>query len=647
MSSVRSMDDIASASQVVNGSELVSSPAGSLMFDKIINVKFIRKHADKRGKDYFTIRSDYEPLFSRDGSMSFVKCGQKPSIKIKYNQVASTTAILVTITVEALFIDREAVGEDMDMMGKSSDGKEIGNPVVWAVVQLGYFDEFPRFDKIISDSDIDRFYDLDNNLITSNAAVASGKQIQVQILNCFPEGNPPDRVWTFNGVIGTLENGLRWNHGPDSLKPNFGNDSFPQGLSKVEAMFYQWITRRFIRSGVVHRVTRGVVYTNDGAQLDDITISIQNYGMYYDAGSTDTGETTIKTDTDGLLKVQDADKLGVKCFCTERVRSTLLTDLKRIGIGGVEMFTAMVGFSADYSLFDESMQTLPAQLNAIKQHYQWLRWYPLPDGNLFIYHVEQKSSEIFRDPYVIGRQAAGVVRLAGVYDITVSGTRTIRCPFMKVIGPMTTLLFQSRYHITDTAGFYTQPDRAADAFLALLCDIEFSTTGDENMMTIMCVDIPKADAPSVDFNTGIVIPKEALKRSSQGYTSAVTKSHEFIVNAWVTVEVTVGDTGLGWIDLARSIISTAKPDDWGGIMPTIEVALGHLKEWNAATATPPGVWNAGRETSIEGDSPECGLVPTLGYKVPWLYSGDVVRIKYPYKENYKDDFSQGVVKSNG
>ena len=638
------VDSLASAAFVAGGSDLVN--VGSLLYDKIINVKFIRKKPDASGKNFFCVRSDYEPVYHDDGSVEFVKCTQKPSITVSALQVANSVAVNVKIKVSSFFVDREMAGEELD--------SAAGNPIVWAVVQLGYFDEFPRWDKATSLDDPERFFDMDNNTLAGHQGVKMGKQLFVQILNCYPESGAPERSWVFNGVVATLETGLRWDHSPEDLVPGFGNDNFPGNKSRMEAMFYQWITRRFIRASVEHVVSHETVPVHDATTGEDINvdvvgISVYGYKKYMGLAQEDNTWTRIELDSDGLLKPADADKLGVLCTCSEALRRLASEAPPLLGTFATDADSAaaIAGIKAGFQQFDEAMQLLSYQVNAIRNHFQFLRWYTSTEGNLFFYMASETADDLFKDPAVKDIQRDGVLKLPAVYDITMSGTRVIRCPFRRVIDPLTTVLFQSRYRIIDSTGFYYQPARTHDAFLVLLSSFTFSTTDDDNMMELTCVDIPEEDAPEVDFATGLVIPRVGTTRSDQYYTTDPDGAMRKARLAWAEVSIKVGDypydrTSFGWLDLARGIMECARPDDWPSGMPSIDRALDDLKAWNAA-----GVWNAGREKSGDDYSPENELAQGYGSKIPWLYPGDTVVVRQPYKETYDDAYKQEGVKANG
>jgi hypothetical protein len=199
------------------------------LFDKIINLRFIRKSGRS-----FIIRSDYEPVFHKDGTISFKKCVQKPQIKVSYKAVSENTAINVDIEVTNLFIgDKETADpNDLDTVD--------GDPVMWCIIQMGYRKQFPDWTAPERKNNIAQFYALNNNALSTEAEVRNGQQILVQILTGYPTTYPPDRATYFKGIIGTMETGLRWNHTEDELVEGYGDPAFHcQQVKGMELSPYQ------------------------------------------------------------------------------------------------------------------------------------------------------------------------------------------------------------------------------------------------------------------------------------------------------------------------------------------------------------------------------------------------------------------------
>ena len=629
---------LASASYIATTDDLVAQKKSNLLFNRVINVKFIRKKMVK-GVDSFTIRSDYEPVYNNDkeGTISFVPCSVKPSMVLEYFQVADSTSVTIRLEVDAFYVDRMLVGDDLDSAGAS------GNPVVAMKIQLGYIDDFPRWDKAVASpgarglTDMQRFYDLD-------PMEAAGKELMVQVLDGYRTGVPPDSKWVFNGTVANMSAGYRWSFKTDSFdKTNYNYADFPKNLSAVEAMLFQFITRRFVRSSVDNKTTEKPVKNDDGTYSLQKTVSVRDI-EYYRTGNTEKRDgklTELVTTEEGILSTQDAIDFGVRCICSEKLRRTAPKDMINTGVHGDAVATETP--EAGYNMFNDQKTELFPQILAIQSQYSFIRFFQMSDGNLFFYRADESFDDISDDPYVADLQESRPVKLSAVYDITVGGMRTIRCPFMGILDPMTTVIFQSRYRIAESvAGFFTQPGREMYAFLVQLCNVEFATVEDRNMMVLHCTDIGESSMPEIDFSGNVFIPRRKVKRVAQSYSGGAEEKAKAARLSWQDISYTVGAYPLnrgdmGWMDLARGLVECANPDNWDGGAPTIVDALDGLKEWNST-----GVWTVAREKNANDKySPENKLVTGLSYKIPWLLPGDKVILRHPFMKEYDPAYKVG------
>lgn len=625
---------ITGASYIREGKLLVGKgrSSESLMYNKVINVMFIRKSGET-----FCIRSDYEPRYYKnggEGTVEFVPCSQKPSITLTYSQKANKVSIEVNIRIESLYIDRELDGEAID--------STAGNPVMWAVVQLGYIDQFPDWRKITNGDDAERFYDLNNNTLASEQGILGAKQMLVQILNCGPESIPPNRVWLFHGAIGTLENGLKWDHPEGALlKANYGDPNFPK-KSEIGAVLYQWITRRFVKSSVRHIVDAGQKEGENGETVYTRSVRIYGYETYFNSAAKDEKYTTLDLDTcNGIMTTKDADMFGVTCVCSKFLQENTSNDLFYYGIVGGQLKEA--GIKMDQSMFADPYDVLGAQLEAIKQHYPFLRWYMLHDGTFFFYHREEPSDSIFSDPFIRSRQLEHAVLLPAVYDVTTVGNITIRCPFVDIIDPMTTLFFSSRYNILDLVGFYAQPVSPLEVFLTQLVDIAFSTCEEDNMMTMMCTRCPDEQVPMINVETG-TIKVTVTKGAEETFTDRVPDQEDEKRLSWLPVTITVGEYPFDsaqsyWVDIANTILfKNLDPLAWDGVEHNMTRALSDLKDWNGS------LWGSSRMKDSKGRaSPENRIAREVGFTIPWLCKGDKVVVKLPYKPSYDSKYEKSGV----
>jgi hypothetical protein len=178
------------------------------LFDRIINVMFERAKSPP-----FVIRSDYEVAFDANKKPYFIPIKQKPGIKVTYKQVANSVAIEVGVEVAGLYFTTEKAGDSI------FEAEE--NPVTDMIIQMGYRNQFPNWtqpplnaDGEDEAADINRlkmFYAMDNFTIRGKQELMdTGLQLKVQVLSAYPEGNPPDRVVHFQGVVANLSYGLVW-----------------------------------------------------------------------------------------------------------------------------------------------------------------------------------------------------------------------------------------------------------------------------------------------------------------------------------------------------------------------------------------------------------------------------------------------------
>jgi hypothetical protein len=202
----------------------------------------------------------------------------------------------------------------------------------------------------------------------------------------------------------------------------------------------------------------------------------------------------------GIMGFNDAKRFGVRCIVSEKLRkmSSENTVARHAPLGelGITDNTKIPAIK-----FQENAT---GQLLQIQQDaYPNIRWYQQIDGTYFIYDVSETNYDIALDAN-FSKEMRNVkpLILPAVYDITVGGTRTIRCPFISFISSMQVLGFSAKYNISSLVGYFYHPQQQMAWYLALLIDIEFSTTGDENQMTIMCVDTDAPKPPVADSTAG-------------------------------------------------------------------------------------------------------------------------------------------------
>jgi hypothetical protein len=620
---------------IKKGKESVE-PASRDLFDRIINLKFIR--ASKRT---FTIRSDCEPVFYSDNTIGFRKCVQKPDIKISYKQVAETAVIDVDIEIRNLYVE----GADNELQAWTDYKEETdeegtisasgGDPVETCIIQMGYRAQFPDWTDDQHRKNIDQYYDLNNNAVTpsgSETDIKYPQQLVVQILAGYPISYPPDRTMYFKGLIGSLDTGLRWNHTADELITGFGDAAFPEGLSEIEAYLFQYITKRFVKAGLVHRqVTSKQKTVADGKQAYAYTQTVE---------VNEDGEwVSVPVDEHGVMSDADAYKYGTSCVCSKVLKSIEANAL--YGYGLTEQQAVQLR-PIPMSPFNDLQDAIGGQLNALQQHFPFLRWYTLNDGTYYLYHDRETDKDLWTDPFIKEQQERALV-LPAVYDITPAGTRTIRCPFISWVNPTMTVLFSSRFSKgTFTSYFYPVKTKA---FTVLTASITFATIADENEMEMACVDIAEKDAPVIDPATGEIKPKpleepdetpEAARMQEQGSLQWTEKTLDVVRH-----KTGAGNTDNRWANIVEKELKPSfRPENWPeGEVFTEELALNALKKWNPEYFDPGGEYMK-RSDAVHGRSLEndiTGIGGRTGIEVPWLKAGDKIVVRYPFQPEYPDD----------
>jgi hypothetical protein len=664
------------------------------LFDRIINLKFVRWDGSS-----FVIRSDYEPVFQKDGSVRFIVCRQKPHIKISYKQVSQTTAISVDIEVANLFIDKSQgdpwIVQDSEFKDMLDPGQ--GNPVTNIVVQLGYRAQFPDWTERQYSEHPDLYYDLYNHYIPRGRESKSGMQVIVTVLDAYPKGNPPDQVIYFHGIIGSSETGLRWTHTEDELiKTAEDFDIEKNGKPFLWQELYQWITRRFVRPDILHRVVtayekqreggkkawfkpvqkiekqRVFVYgltdlrknlkppAVEGWQLDALAAAPpprDDTAMPADSAAapepdTKWGELTL---VNGMLSDEDALLFGLPCRLSAKLLQEAMPEKPSFGEINEDSDELL---PHEVVMSDLPQNTLSAQIAALCNAYSFLRYYVLPDGSYYFYHEDEQKEDLFMNTRIAAlREAANgeasyAVRLPAVYDIEYGGTRTIRCPFYYLIAPMTVVYFQARYFIGSTAGFYYYPEKKDAKYLVLQVSAEFSTDDDDNTMTLMCVDYPDTAPPFITSGEPVFSLTDEDKKALAKPPAADGASWEEITA--VAVRAARGESARisvqnmnRWLDIARKclILPLGYPDGlwWRGLWADYQDkdeawvhkrALEDLASWNPDLFTDDRLRDPSPENA-EWQRITQGAEGGPVTAVPRIYPGEEIIFRYPWRPGYE------------
>jgi hypothetical protein len=400
----------------------------------------------------------------------------------------------------------------------------------------------------------------------------------------------------------------------------------------MEAVLFQFITRRFVMPSVLH-ITETDEETNEGAADEESTKFKQRVRIYASDTPVSVEWTDLPLLENGLMSIEDAQQYGIVCAVSEKLRSKKAKAL--YGYGLTEAQAAVLA-PIPATPFNDMQDTIGAQLVKLQQHYPFLHWCVLSDGNYFFYHEKESDADLWSDPFIKKMQEENVVLLPAIYDITPSGTRTIRCPFISFIGPMKTVLFESRYRIGSLVGFYYHPKPGNDAFIVILAEVEFSTVDEDNMMTLMCIDVPKEGAQDVDPLTGEVTVKES-KHEPKVVEEQQKRTMEWTRKSLTVVEHERNVTRNSSFDniVQNEVLPNVRPDMFPeGTIYTETDALKLLQHFNT------DFFDAGKEYMKRGNSIEnnpAGIGGRTGITVPWLKVNDKIIVPYPTQSEYPAD----------
>jgi hypothetical protein len=612
------MSSVKTRGRILRGSETGSLDRYALI-DRIINLKFIRSKGDS-----FTLRSDYELVVDRtpEKNVHIKRVYQKPSIKLSYKQVANEVAIEVDIEITNLFI---RIGKE----GDSAFAAEQ-NPVETIIAQVGYINQFTDWTKVPLSDDkqvLSRFYNLEDAGSTGTTiedGVNTGKRLVVQVLASYTRGNPPDQVTYFQGIIGTMEESLWWNHENVPVDSNYGQSGFDMAhYSEIEKVFLMLVTRRFIRPSIVHRIER------DGAAQKVVI-----YGYNDDTGSR-SGWTELPLDGSGVLSWEDAEKFGVVCAVSDYLKNAEANKVRSYTPDGV----VVLGDNTVIPVI-EQQSTLGAQMVKIRQCYPDIRWYEMSNGSYYIYHDAESEDALFRTAFVRLLRRDNLVTLPAIYDMTFEGTRQIRCPFISFISPLQTVRFRSRYSIGTLVGYYYHPKEGDDFYLVLQSQVEFSTTGEENTMTLVCTD-----APSEEAMNAIEEAEAEQERAEEQVTQEQQKRNRWYRETIELVPFVMGKrTNSSWsqvalINLIQNVGSDEDPawvEEHRSLADeNIRTAMLQLKKWNLGYFGGEGGTQGRRydlETAIYGFDPS-----DPGQRFPVIYPGEKIDVRLPWRAVYPDD----------
>jgi len=607
-------------SSVKTGAESVALTSEDLM-DKIINIRFVHKPLTPGAlPKTFTLRSDYEVLYTPTGFF-YIDCVQKPAIKVSYKQVANSTVVELNVDVSNLFI------KDMTAMERSNGA------VQQLELQIGYKSQMVDWarDPVWSKKGIAEFYALkDNYVSTENTGLVPPTIIVAQVLTTQRISAPPDGVTRFQCVVGSIEQGMRWVISGDSTYVSNAVSKHWSGKKPSNILpytFFELVTRRFIRPTQRHDISDVVrqVVGADGVTIDVVDQYVTVYDSEYAVA------TPLNTIA-GRMSEADADMYGVVVYMSDVLWNTPLNELPMWNLTPSETEKAEpISQPMPVEFFDK----VPAQLEAIRKQYDFVRFYLLKDGNYFAYHVRESEQDIFKDRFVNGKQKERIFKLPAVYDITWAGTRVIRAPFFSAIGSLDTVAFQSKYVLNDQTGNFYSPEKGNNCYLVLLLDVSFDTVEEDNMMVLTCTDIEGNYEPET-LPDGRIVAKEIPGEKEVVKRDKIWKKVDLEVTYLYNGDPSTTDSSWASV-IERLRASAVRYKDRWGTLPTTDRIIDDIKSWND-----PGVFSQSRidaATSVE--------TMAYGRDMPVIYgkeynpvnpgSGDIIHIREPYLDTYNAD----------
>lgn len=212
----------------------------------------------------------------------------------------------------------------------------------------------------------------------------------------------------------------------------------------------------------------------------------------------------------GLLEVRDAYMFGVSVLCTKKASS--------------KVKKAIPGSFIDIPYLPQAH----SQITWICKKFGLLM-YKFHNGSFLLYDETEDSREIGRQEFVI-RQADRPIRIPAIYDMTLSPVRKMRIPFIGFLDPMTTIEWNSTSTIGSMISFYYQPDKGKNYFLNICNNVDFSTTGDTNVMELSLVDTQWTDETTVP---AVITSKEKLENGKHKYTQVIIDiTNDYQLDTW-------------------------------------------------------------------------------------------------------------------
>jgi hypothetical protein len=669
------------------------------LFDRIINLKFKHKRptVDKeknyppeqvRASQYFTLRSDYELVqtgitTAMEPIMGFRRCVQKPDIKISGMLVAQSVGISFDIELTNFFVETAKTSAAFD--SKNNILHAEGNPITDIEVHVGYISQFPNFIELSKncktqaqwDTLCAKFYNMDTaGLVPDFTGFLTHQVLKVKILESYQSGAPPDRKMRFRGYVANVEEGLHLtkNKQTDNAINQRARDKSVK-RTEMEQILFEALSRRFISPMFECEIppTEVLEPSADGKTVTSKTIDRTNVYIYRYVKASEvksgTGGSTTKNSAgddvvycrmehaldNGILTETDAEDYGLVCACSEGARNM-----------NVSQLGAMTGASdtktlRDAEKFPVKIQThsrIGAQLEEIMKTFPRLR-YTTMRGGYFFYSEDENAVDVAKAKGAKGVQARDkdILVLPAVYEISFAeGLRDITCPFISFLNPFDRVTFNSQYHNSALVGFFYHPADGDATFMVIRIEFQFSTTGDENLMRLTCVDVkPEKTKEPNNTNGQKSAAIETQEKHIRWWREQTSK-----VGKWKKGDIRVSSIGNAVKILVSSLSSDVNASiaaaKWEAEGVDIKDSEGMFKlAFAAVKDRNPSLFSAdrlmpGRINDNERREIKEATGGAVDEKIPFIYSatfytpsfapeGDAIAFKFPFapESAYVDD----------
>lgn len=170
--------------------------------------------------------------------------------------------------------------------------------------------------------------------------------------------------------------------------------------------------------------------------------------------------------------------------------------------------------------------------------------YKLHNGGFYLYDPTENARMMVSQMFVV-EQCKKPFRIPAIYDFTLSPRRIIRMPFVGFLDPGMVVEWNSSSVIGMLVSFYYQPSKGKNLFSIISNEIDFSTVGDFNTMTVTAIDVPYTETEKIPktvtstsqknyYRDVIIIPDDGMNSWKKIHDSVVTQIPVKMLPLWKT-----------------------------------------------------------------------------------------------------------------